>query len=115
MGEAAAGGLPLSLPDNIVPLHKMNSHYSLKLRLRDQQPLRDQVAALSRWTHAPVQLDRNGGQLSGLYFYIYVYMQVQALSHTRADFVMCAAERTWNNLLSNIYLFLGFLNMFMGR
>jgi hypothetical protein len=65
-GEEAAGSLPRTLPDNIVPAHKLQAHYSLSYKLREQQPLRDQVAALKRWTHNPVQLDRDGGQLAGV-------------------------------------------------
>lgn len=56
----------MTLPPNIVPPHKMNAHYTLGSKLREQQPLKDQVAALKSWTHSPVQLDREGGSLSGV-------------------------------------------------
>ena len=36
----------MTLPDNIVPGHTFHPHYSLKPKLREQQPLRDEVAAL---------------------------------------------------------------------
>lgn len=44
----------MTLPDAIVPGHKTHSHYSLKDKLREQQPLRDQVAALKRDGHMPL-------------------------------------------------------------
>ena len=105
----------MTLPDNIVPVHKMGCHYSLNNKLREQQQLRGQVAAFKKWTHAPVQLDRAGGKLAGVSTQgpapaclIRVWLAIFQLS-------TCVAERTWENLLNHIYLFLGFTHLYLGR
>lgn len=80
-----AGTEPVTLPTCIVPTKHLHKRYSLPQKARDTAPLIHQLAALKRWSTTPIQLDRDCGAIG---------------------------SRTLKNLLTDIFLYLGYLHHF---
>ena len=78
--------MPSTLPATVVPTAMLNMHYSLPTAQRQLQPLRRQLSDMEAWCTATFQLDRAGGSIK---------------------------SSTWENIISDIYLYLGFQHRYM--
>lgn len=85
-GEEAS--VPLQLPPNPVPLNQMRKHYSLPIKERQKTDLQLEMTALIVWVTSPDQLDRDGKPY---------------------------AARSLENLMVQVYLFLGFAFFYCGH
>ena len=78
--------LPIVLPDVHIAPKDQRAHYSLPKANRLLEPLASQMTSLKSWCTNSIQLDRDGASV---------------------------AQRTWTNVCSSIFLYLGFLHFFM--
>ena len=76
----------MTLPAKIVPSALFRTQYSIPPQARESQPLKGEVAASQAWNREPIQLNRGGSSIS---------------------------KSTWENVLSSIFLYLGFLHFYL--
>lgn len=86
MPVQAQADMPIVLPEVHIAPKDQKAHYSLPKAPRFLEPLASQMKAFKAWCTNGIQLDRQGASV---------------------------ANRTWENVCSTIFLFLGFLHFFM--